>query len=117
MPLLMTVVETRAFLRDSASTLTEEERVALINYLAANPEAGDLMAETGGIRKLRWGVSGRGKRGGVRVISNFHAESIPLFLLNVFAKNEKANLTKAERNELRSLVGILVEGYRGRRLR
>ncbi len=51
------------------------------------------------------------------MIYYFHSESIPLFLLNVFAKNEKANLTKAERNELRSLVGILVEGYRGRRLK
>ena len=68
MPILMTVAETRAFPRESASVLTEEERAALIQFLAGSPEAGDLMAETGGVRKLRWGASGRGKHGEVRVI-------------------------------------------------
>jgi hypothetical protein len=72
------------------------------------------MAETGGIRKLRWGTQGRGKRGGVRVIYYYHSEALPLFLLNVFAKNEKANLSKAERNELRLLVPRLVAGYQRR---
>ena len=67
--------------------------------LAANPEAGDVMPETGGVRKLRWRAQGLGKRGGVRAIHYYHSDEIPLFLLNVFAKNEKANLTKAERNE------------------
>ena len=59
-------------------------------------------------------VAGRGKRGGVRVIYYFHDEAMPLFLLNVFAKNEKANLTKAEQNEIRSLLPRLVAGYRKR---
>jgi hypothetical protein len=80
--------------------------------LLANPEAGDLMAGTGGIRKLRWGARGRGKRGGVRVIYYHHSESLPLFLLSVFAKNEKANLSHAERNEMRQLVPRLVAGYK-----
>ena len=72
------------------------------------------MPETGGARKLRWRAQGRGKRGGVRVIYYYHNESLPLFLLNVFAKNEKANLTKAERNEMKSLLPRLVLGYRKR---
>lgn len=110
----MTVVETPWFLRDAASRLTEPERSDLVAFLAANPEAGDLMAETGGIRKLRWGVRGRGKRGGVRVIYYYHNESLPLFLLNVFAKNEKTNLSRAERNELKHLVPRLVAGYQKR---
>ena len=72
------------------------------------------MPETGGARKLRWRAQGRGKRGGVRVIYYYHNESLPLFLLNVFAKNEKANLTKAERNEMKLLLPRLVRGYRKR---
>ena len=72
------------------------------------------MPETGGARKLRWRAQGRGKRGGVRVIYYYHNESLPLFLLNVFAKNEKANLTKAEWNEMKSLLPRLIRGYRKR---
>lgn len=110
----MTVVETPWFLRDAASALTEQERSELVAFLAANPEAGSRMAETGGVRKLRWGTRGRGKRGGVRVIYYYHSEALPLFLLNVFAKNEKANLSKEERNEMRQLVPRLVAGYQRR---
>jgi hypothetical protein len=86
----------------------------VVFFLAANPEAGDIIAETGGARKLRWRAPGRGKRGGVRVIYYYHNKSIPLFLLNVFAKNEKANLTKAERNEMKALLPRLVVGYQKR---
>lgn len=93
----MTVVETPGFLREAAAALTESERAELVSYLAANPEAGDIMSRTGGARKARWKAEGRGKSGGTRVIYYYHDESLPLFLLNVFAKNEKANLTKAER--------------------
>ena len=110
----MTVVETPGFLRDAAGALTEKERNELVSYLAANPEAGEIMPETGGARKLRWRAQGRGKRGGTRAIYYYHNESLPLFLLNVFAKNEKANLTKAERNEMKRLLPRLVAGYRKR---
>ena len=55
-----------------------------------------------------------GKAGGARAIYYYHDESLPLFLLNVFAKNEKANLTKAERNEMRKLLPRLIAGYRKR---
>jgi hypothetical protein len=72
------------------------------------------MRDTGGARKLRWRAKGRGKRGGVRVIYYYHNESLPLFLLNVFAKNEKPNLTKAERNEMKTLLPRLIAGYRKR---
>ena len=58
------------------------------------------MQGTGGIRKLRWSAQGRGKSGGVRVIYYFHNETMPLFLLTVFGKGEKANLTKGVRNDL-----------------
>jgi hypothetical protein len=110
----MTVLETPGFLRDAATALAEDERAEVVSFLAANPDAGDIIAETGGARKLRWRAPGRGKRGGVRVIYYYHNESLPLFLLNVFAKNEKANLTKAERNEMKALLPRLVAGYQVR---
>lgn len=99
-----TVVETQAYLKDAQAFFNEEERAAIAAYIARNPVSGDVMPETGGIRKLRWGVRGRGKRGGVRVIYYFHNETIPVFLLSVFAKNETANLSKAERNALKRLT-------------
>ncbi len=92
--------------------MTNKERGALVSFVAANPEAGEIMAETGGARKLRWRAPGRGKRGGVRVIYYYHNELMPVFLLNVFAKNEKANLTRAERNEMKALLRRLAAGYR-----
>jgi hypothetical protein len=110
----MTVVETPGFLRDAAAALTEEERTELVSYLAENPEAGDLIPETGGARKLRWRAQGRGKRGGTQAIYYYHDDSLPLFLISVFAKNEKANLTQAERNKIKKLLPRLVEGYRKR---
>ena len=110
----MTVVEMPAFLREASAALSAEERSELIAFLAANPEAGAIMPGTGGARKLRWRAQGRGKRSGVRAIYYFHGESLPLFLLNVFAKNEKTNLTKAEQNAIQVLLPRLVAGYRKR---
>ena len=71
------------------------------------------MQGTGGIRKLRWAAQGKGKSGGVRIIYYFHNESIPLFLLSLFGKGEKSNLSKSERNELAKLVSLIVESYGG----
>jgi hypothetical protein len=59
---------------------------------------------TGGIRKVRFAGGDRGKSGGVRIVYYFHSESMPVYLLTVFAKNEKASLTDAERNALARLV-------------
>ena len=100
------------FLKKAARHFTEAERAGLIFHLASNPEAGDVMPETGGIRKIRWAIRGRGKSGGVRVIYYFHNEAMPLIVLDLFAKNEKANLSRAERNALRSLMPEIVQQYR-----
>jgi hypothetical protein len=108
---VLTIAEVPEYIRRSEKLLTEEERRDIVDYLAANPKAGDIMEGTGGVRKLRWGRQGRGKSGGVRVIYYVHSELMPLYLLTLFAKNERANLTKAERNELAGLVDILVSAW------
>ncbi len=108
---MLTVAEVPEYIRRAEKLLTEEERREIVDYLAANPKAGDIMEGTGGVRKLRWGRQGRGKSGGVRVIYYVHSDLMPLYLLTVFAKNERANLSKAERNELAGLVDILVSAW------
>ena len=108
---MITIAEVPEYIRQAEKILTEAERQDVLNYLAAHPKASDLIEGTGGIRKLRWGRSGRGKRGGVRVIYYYHSELMPLYLLTLFAKNKQDNLSKAERNELAKLVDILVAAW------
>ncbi len=113
---LVTVVETPEFIRRTEKLMTEGDREELISYLAANPTAGDLIPGTGGVRKLRWGLEGRGKRGGARIIHFFHNADLPLFILTAFAKNERADLSQEDRNSFRRLTKLLVETYRSREL-
>ena len=112
---MQTVAELPEFIRIAAALLTDAERQDLIRYLADNPRSGVLIEGPGGVRKLRWGLAGRGKRGGVRVIYYVYDESIPLYLLTMFAKNDRANLTRAERNELAALVDLLVQAWKEKR--
>ena len=95
----MAVVETPGFLREAAIALSGKERTEAIRFLAANPEAGDVMPGTGGGRKVRWRAEGQGNRGSVRVIYYFHNESLPIFLLSVFSKSEKTDLTRPSRTK------------------
>lgn len=105
--MLITVAETPEYIRRAARLLSQSERSEVIDYVAATPKAGDLIQGTGGVRKLRWSRGGRGKSGGVRVIYYFHSEALPLYLLTVFGKGEKADLSQAERNELATLAQVL----------
>ena len=104
----MTVVETPLFLRKAEKILDEEERAALVLSVGTEPEAGEIIPETGGIRKLRWALEGRGKSSGARVIYYFHSDRMPVVLLSIYAKSVKVNLSRAERNELKKLIPELV---------
>lgn len=104
---MITVAETGEFSRHCKRILNEIEREALIDYLAAHPEAGDVIEGTGGIRKIRWAREGRGKSGGVRIIYYFHSPRMPLYLLTLYGKNDKANLAAGEKTALRGLVDLL----------
>lgn len=111
--MLITVAELGEYQRRAEKLLVESERHDIVNYVAAFPKAGDLIKGTGGVRKLRWRREGKGKSGGVRVIYYFHSQRMPLYLLTVFAKNERADLSQAERNELALLVDTLVDSALG----
>lgn len=110
----ISVVETPEFLSATRKLMSDEERALLVDYLAYNPTAGDLVQGTGGIRKLRWGVEGRGKRGGARVIYFYHDADMPLFALTAYAKNERSDLSQQDRNDFRQLTTLLVETFKRR---
>ncbi len=110
-PKYITVVETRPFIEDAKRCLQEEEREDFVGYIAQHPTVGNLIPGTGGVRKVRWAAGGRGKSGGVRVIYYFHSDRIPLFLLTVYPKGEKADLTPSERASMRPLVAEIVRQY------
>jgi hypothetical protein len=108
---MLTIAELPEYIRRAEKLMSATERLDIVNYLAAHPKAGDLMEGTGGVRKLRWGRGTQGKSGGVRVIYYLHSEAMPLYLLTLFAKNERANLSKAERNALADLAELLVQHW------
>ena len=107
-----TVVETKAYLSAAADAgMTEEERESVVAIVAATPAIGDKIVGAGGARKFRFKKPGVGKSGGYRVITCFSGNDIPAFLITVFAKGEKANLTKTEQNALTRLSKQLIESY------
>ncbi|MGB4101437.1 MAG: type II toxin-antitoxin system RelE/ParE family toxin [Alphaproteobacteria bacterium] len=104
---MQTVAETAYYAQRAAKLLSGAERDAVIKTVAADPLAGDLIQGTGGLRKLRFGKGGRGKSGGVRVIYYYYDEAMPIFMVDIFGKNEKSDLSQAERNSLAKLVAVM----------
>jgi hypothetical protein len=107
-----TVVETPGYLRDAEGVFSDAERAAVVEMVATDPECGDLIPGTGGFRKVRVARRGMGKRGGVRIVYILRNESFPVFLIAAYAKNEKANLTQKERNELAKIAEVIFARYR-----
>ena len=100
----MLIVETRAFTARVARLFSDDEYRALQLELIRRPEAGPIIPGSGGLRKIRWSMSGRGKRGGARVIYFWHARSATLLMLFAFAKNERDDLTPRQLEALRRIV-------------
>jgi hypothetical protein len=99
---MQTIVETPEFLAAAKRAgMSEDERGAAVDFIAANPTDGDIMPGTGGCRKIRIARQGEGKRGGYRVITYFTSDDEPVFLLTVISKGKQANLTGKQTNALR----------------
>lgn len=111
----ITVVESREFLTATKKLMDDTERAELVLYLAYNPTAGDVIPGSGGVHKLRWGLEGRGKRGGARVIYFFHDVEMPLYLFTAYAKNEREDLEQSEIKSYTKLSEIMIEIYCRRR--
>ncbi|EQB16546.1 MULTISPECIES: type II toxin-antitoxin system RelE/ParE family toxin [Sphingobium] len=106
---LQTVVELPEFLRRAKAIMSADEQAALVDAVAADPQAGISLG--GGLRKMRIARAGSGKSGGYRTVYVFGGTHMPIFLVTVFAKNEKDNLAKAEQAALVELSKALVAAY------
>src|SRR5579871_4515159 len=100
----VSVIELAGYRRRAGELLTSEEQDAVIDLIAYEPTCGDVIPGTGGLRKVRVGRSGKGKRSGARIIYYFHNSAVPILLLAIYAKNEKSDLTDAEKKEFAALV-------------
>jgi hypothetical protein len=94
--------------------MSEDDIDGVVNYLSEKPTAGVEIAGTGGCRKVRVAGRGKGKSGGYRVITFYTGERLPLFLITVFSKGERANLSKGECNSLRTITKAIVAEYQAR---
>jgi hypothetical protein len=100
----VSVIEFAGYRRRASELLTAGERDAVIDLIAYEPECGDIIPGSGGLRKVRIGRDGMGKRGGARVVYYFYNESFPILLLALYAKNKKCDLTAAEKREFAASI-------------
>jgi hypothetical protein len=108
----LTVVETPQFVRQADEVWSDEERQEFVDYIARNPEAGDVIPETGGVRKVRWRRQGMGKRGGVRVIYFYCNPLTPLFLLMVYAKAVREDVAPEAKKAIAAFAARIKRGTR-----
>lgn len=107
------VIQTPTFLADAKSAgLSEDEQKQIVDFLAAHPTAGDVIKGTSGARKIRFAGRGKGKSGGYRVVTFYGGEDIPIFLLNLYSKGDRVDLSQAERNELGKILRDIADTYR-----
>ena len=106
---MLTIAELPEYQKKVSGCLTPKEQADLIDYLAVNPDVGDLIQGTGGLRKIRWSTQSDGKRGGARVIYYYYNDTLPLYLITVYKKSGKVDLTNSERHGLAKLVTLLKE--------
>lgn len=111
---MQTVAETPTFIKQAADLFSDEEKAALIDYLATNPLAGDEIPEAGGVRKIRFAFGGRGKRGGARVIYYHYSENAPIYALLVYGKNQKTDLSPDEAAAVGAFAKAIKAAYRSK---
>ena len=109
------VLETSYFTRRADALLSRDERMELIATLATDPMAGDEIPGTGGVRKLRFGAGGRGKRGGFRVVYYVLTNAFPIVAITLYGKNEKSDLTEDEKRGARTIVTALKNELKARK--
>jgi hypothetical protein len=106
----MLFVELTPFIAFRAAHWTDEELRALQNHLLENPDAGDVIRGSAGLRKLRWTASGRGKRGGARVIYYHYVSAERIYLIYGYTKNEQEDLTREQLKQLAQLMKDIPHG-------
>ena len=108
----VSVIELAGYRRRAGDLLSADEQDAVIDLIAFEPTCGDLIPGTGGLRKVRVGRGGSGKRGGARVIYYFYNAEFPAVLMTLYAKNEKADLTARDKKALASDLKEIMASWR-----
>ena len=103
----ITVLQLPKFKAEATKLIGADGIEALAVYLIDHPVAGDVIAASGGVRKLRWAAKGKGKRGGARIIYLYVVIAARIYLLQCYAKNVKMDLTADERKQLRQIAAHL----------
>jgi hypothetical protein len=107
------VIETPTFLRDcDDAAISDEDRIAIVSAIAAEPHKGVLMPGTGGARKRRFPGRGKGKSGGYRTVSYYAADDVPVLLLALIDKGERTDLSRSEQNTMRDRLSRYAQTYR-----
>jgi hypothetical protein len=109
---MIVIVEMNSYIKKTEKIMTPKVREDIVDFLTRRPKAGALMPDTGGLRKYIHAKEGQGKSGGYRVICYYYDDKNPLFLVAAFEKNEKDNLSKEEKNELKKFVQVLKKGMK-----
>lgn len=109
---MITIADTPPYVKKALKLLSSTERNELISYLSLHPKEGVVIEGSGGIRKLRWARGASGKSGDVRVIYYYYNDSMLLYLIALFAKNEKTNISTQEKTMLKKLTKQLVDLWR-----
>ena len=102
---MFSFIETKLFSRLVVEYLSDEQYAKLQEALIANPEAGELIPGSGGVRKLRWGVAGRGQRGGLRVIYYARTRQGQIWMLTIYAKNVAENIPSHVLKKIKEEIG------------
>ena len=97
-------IETKLFTRLADEHLADDDLLQLQGYLNENPGAGAIIRGSGGVRKLRWGAAGRGKRGGLRIIYYLRSKQGEIWLLTLYAKNEAENISGATLKKIKEEI-------------
>lgn len=108
----VSVMEIAGYRRRADELLTETEQNAVVDLIAYEPTCGDLISGTGGLRKVRIGRAGSGKRGGARVIYYFYNGDFPAVLMALYAKNEKADLSTRDRKDMANSLKEIMASWR-----
>jgi len=111
---MQTVAETPLFIKQAEKLFSVSEKKAVIDFLATHPYAGDLIPHTGGVRKVRVPASGRGKRGGARVIYYVFNDDAPIYALLVYAKKQSVDLTRDEAKAVSAFAEAIKAHYRSK---
>jgi len=100
----MVIIETPVFTRRVLDLLSDDEYKDFQSFIAANPASGDIIPRSNGLRKLRWSIKGKGKRGGSRIIYYWVKPKDTVLMLFLFKKNEQSNLTVDQLKRLKSII-------------